>query len=106
MFFPIMHPLTLDSIALLLVAPLTESLSPDDQAIVGAFFNVLGDLLSLNSSYLSSLQSASKQNDSQSSATDTDDTDNKYDLLQKSFQKLEEELKKLKENCSEHSSIQ
>lgn len=105
MFFPIMHPLTLDSIALLLAASLTEGLSPDDQAIIGAFFNVLGDLLSLNSSYLASIQSASEQNDSQNSATDSDDADNKFDLLQKSFQKLEEELKKIKENCNTDSAV-
>lgn len=47
------HPIALDGLAVLLVAPLTESLSVDEQAVVGAFFNVLGDLLALNSSYLS-----------------------------------------------------
>lgn len=39
-----LHPLALDSIAVLLVAPLTESLTVEEQAILGAFFNVLGDL--------------------------------------------------------------
>ena len=36
------HPIALDSLAVLLVAPLTESLTPDEQAILGAFLNVLG----------------------------------------------------------------
>lgn len=39
-----LHPLALDSIAVFLVAPLTESLTVEEQAILGAFFNVLGDL--------------------------------------------------------------
>ena len=36
------HPIAFDGLAVLLVAPLTESLSVDEQAVVGAFFNVLG----------------------------------------------------------------
>ena len=31
------HPIALDGLAVLLVAPLTESLSVDEQAVVGAF---------------------------------------------------------------------
>lgn len=36
------HPIALDGLAVLLVAPLTKSLSVDEQAVVDAFFNVLG----------------------------------------------------------------
>lgn len=97
--FPIIHPIALDSLAILLVAPLTESLSVDEQAVVGAFLNVLGDLLSLNSSYLSIFQTTDTPPDDQNSDSDKDDDqDKEYDLLKKSFEKLEEELNKIKED--------
>lgn len=99
MSLPLIHPIALDGLAILLVAPLTESLSVDEQAIVGAFFNVLGDLLALNSSYLSLFQT-SDQSDEQPD-TQTDHSDKEYDLLKKSFQKLEEELNKIKQ-AKEH----
>ena len=70
------HPIALDSLAVLLVAPLTESLTPDEQAILGAFLNVFGDLLSLNSAYISYAQS---QNNN-----DNEDN-NEYDIIQKSI---------------------
>lgn len=91
------HPIALDGLAVLLVAPLTESLSVDEQA-VGAFFNVLGDLLALNSSYLSSFQTTDSQSNEQDSNSQEDNQDNEYDLLKKSFQKLEEELNKIKQD--------
>ncbi|MCI9049594.1 MAG: hypothetical protein HFF37_04285 [Coprobacillus sp.] len=81
------HPIALDSLAVLLVAPLTESLTPDEQAILGAFLNVLGDLLSLNSAYISYAQS---QNNN-----DNEDN-NEYDIIQKSIEKIQDELEKVK----------
>lgn len=92
------HPIALDGLAVLLVAPLIESLSVDEQAVVGAFFNVLGDLLALNSSYLSSFQTTDSQSNEQDSNSQEDNQDNEYDLLKKSFQKLEEELNKIKQD--------
>lgn len=91
MSLPIIHPIALDSLAVLLVAPLTESLSVDEQAIVGAFLTVMGDLLSLNSSYLSYIQ-PSQDNDSDSS------DDNEYELVKKSLDKMKEELEKIKQD--------
>lgn len=92
------HPIALDGLAVLLVAHLTESLSVDEQAVVGAFFNVLGDLLALNSSYLSSFQTTDSQSNEQDSNSQEDNQDNEYDLLKKSFQKLEGELNKIKQD--------
>ncbi len=79
------HPIALDSLAVLLVAPLTESLTPDEQAILGAFLNVLGDLLSLNSAYISYAQSQNNNEDN-----------NEYDIIQKSIEKIQDELEKVK----------
>lgn len=94
------HPLALDSLAVLLIAPLTESLTPDEQAILGAFFNVLGDLLSLNSSYLSVFQS-----DTASSVDQNEnDQDQEYDLLKNSLQKIEKELNRIKKQQNENKS--
>ena len=81
------HPIALDSLAVLLVAPLTESLTPDEQAILGAFLTVFGDLLSLNSAYISYAQS---QNNN-----DNEDN-NEYDIIQKSIEKIQDELEKVK----------
>lgn len=92
------HPIALDGLAVLLVAPLIESLSVDEQAVVGAFFNVLGDLLALNSSYLSFFQTTDSQSNEQDSNSQEDNQHNEYDLLKKSFQKLEEELNKIKQD--------
>lgn len=93
-----LHPLALDSIAVLLVAPLTESLTVEEQAILGAFFNVLGDLLALNSSYLSAFQSQDNVNTNQSKASDSNSSD-EYELLKESLQKLEKQLNEIRKQC-------
>jgi len=92
MLFPIMHPIALDSLAVLLVAPLTESLSIDEQAIVGAFLSTVGDMLSLNSSYLSYIQPSQDNSDEDNQ----DQKEDEYELLKKSLDKMKEELEKLK----------
>lgn len=89
------HPLALDSLAVLLVAPLTESLTPDEQSILGAFLNVLGDLLSLNSAYISYVQS---QDNSQSDSDNNENNNNEYEIIQKSIEKIHDELEKIKQD--------
>ena len=62
-----------------------ECFSNDEQAIIGAFLTTLGDMLSLNSAYISYLQdrnSLSKQNQ------------NDYDLLEKSINKMKSNVQK------------
>ena len=66
-----------------------ECFSNDEQSIIGSFLSSLGDLLCLNSAYISYLQdqnSLSKQNQ------------NDYDLLEKSIEKIKVVLNKLKSN--------
>lgn len=64
------------------------------------FFNVLGDLLSLNSSYLSIFQS-----DNVSSVDQSDkQQDQEYDLLKSSLEKLEKELDNIKKQHHEQTN--
>lgn len=86
------HPIALDSLAVLLIAPLSESLSIDEQAIVGAFLNILGDLLAFNSAYLSNIQNSNSDNDK---PQDNDDS-NHYEAIQKSISQMKSELEKIK----------
>lgn len=88
MALPIVHPIAIDSLAVLLVAPLTENLTVDEQAVVGAFLTVLGDLLALNSTYLSTIQSTQVDN--------YQDDQDQYELIQQSIDKIKEELEKIK----------
>jgi hypothetical protein len=81
------HPIALDSLAVFIAAPLTNSLTVDEQAVVGAFFSVLGDLLSLNSSYLSIYQVNTSNDDS---------SDDEYDLIKESIEKIKKELENIK----------
>lgn len=87
------HPIAIDGLAVLLVAPLTECLSIDEMAVVGSFLNVLGDLLALNSAYLSYIQDEETATNQQDDQTDQND----YEVIQKSIEKIQEELKKLKQ---------
>lgn len=84
-----MHPLLLNQIIVLLSQSLNECFSLDEQAIIGSFLTSLGDMISLNSTYLAYFQS--NDNTSDLSA-------NKEDLLEKSLEKLKEELEKIKNN--------
>lgn len=96
--FPIIHPIALDSLTVLLVASLTENLSIDEQAIIGAFLSTMGDMLSLNSSYLSYIQLSQNNDISEDSADDKDKESDEIDLLKKSLDKMKEELEKLKQD--------
>ena len=87
------HPRAIDGLAVLLVAPLTECLSIDEMAVVGFFLNVLGDLLALNSAYLSYVQDEEAPTNKQANQTDQND----YEVIQKSIEKIQEELKKIQQ---------
>lgn len=86
------HPIAFDSMAVLLSASLVHSFSIDEQAVIGAFLAVLGDLISFNSTYLSLVESQNQQDDS----ADKDDSHDEYELIKKSIDKLQEEIEKLK----------
>lgn len=90
MALPCMHTLLLNQIIVLLAQSFNECFTNDEQAIIGAFLTTLGDMISLNSSYLSF-----QQNQFENSNDD-------YDLLEKSIEKLKEELEKIKNNVQEN----
>lgn len=90
-----LNPIVIDGLAVLLAASLTEQLSIDEQAILGAFFNVLGDLLVLNSTYLSHFQSLKEEQDSQPHDDHQDKDENEF--IQNCMDKIKEELKQIKE---------
>ena len=73
-----MNTVLLNQMIVIISQSFNECFSNDEQAIIGAFLTTLGDMLSLNSAYISYLQdqnSLSKQNQ------------NDYDLLEKSIEK-------------------
>lgn len=74
-----MNTVLLNQMIVIISQSFNECFSNDEQAIIGAFLTTLGDMLSLNSAYISYLQdqnSLSKQNQ------------NDYDLLEKSIEKI------------------
>ena len=84
-----MNTVLLNQMIVIISQSFNEYFSNDEQAIIGAFLTTLGDTLSLNSAYISYLQeqnSLSKQNQ------------NDYDLLEKSIEKIKEEINKMKSN--------
>lgn len=81
-----MTPILLDS-AVVLSAALFQTFSSDEQALIGAFLTTVGDMLSLNSAYISFCQSQQSQISQ----------DDQMDVLQKGLDKLKEELEKMKQ---------
>lgn len=90
MALPCMNTLLLNQIIVLLAQSFNECFTNDKQAIIGAFLTTLGDMISLNSSYLSFQQNQSEN------------LNDDYDLLEKSIEKLKEELEKIKNNVQEN----
>ena len=89
MSLPYMNTVLLNQMIVIVSQSFTECLSNDFLAVIGAFLTTLGDMLSLNSAYISYLQdqnSLSKQNQ------------NDYDLLEKSIEKIKVEINKMKSN--------
>ena len=87
MSLPYMNTVLLNQMIVIISQSFNECFSNDEQAIIGAFLTTLGDMLSLNSAYISYLQdqnSLSKQNQN--------------DLLEKSIEKIKEEINKMKSN--------
>ena len=76
-----MNTVLLNQMIVIISQSFNECFSNDEQAIIGAFLTTRGDMLSLNSAYISYLQD---QND--------------YDLLEKSIEKIKVELNKMKSN--------
>ena len=83
-------PIAIDGLAVLICASLQGCYSIEQISVVGAFFNVIGDILSLNSAYLSLFI-----DDNNSSNEDNNDLEG-LDLLKDSVEKIQKELEKMK----------
>lgn len=77
-----------------------ESFSADEQAVVGTFLATLGSLVSLNSVYLLYIQGQNQilNQDNKDNTQEKEKSDHEYDLLEKSIEKMKEEIEKLKQN--------
>ncbi len=89
MSLPYMHTILLNQMIVIISQSFNECFSSDEQAIIGAFLTTLGDMLSLNSAYISYLQN-------QTSSIENNQND--YELLEKSIEKIKTELEKMKSN--------
>lgn len=92
MSLPCMHTILLNQMIVIISQSFNECFSSDEQAIIGAFLTTLGDMISLNSAYISYLQN-------QNSLSENNQDD--YELLEKSIKKIKEELDKMKRGCNE-----
>lgn len=92
-----LNPIVWNSLIVVITTALSQSLTTDEQALVGSFLSTLGDMLSFNSTYLSYIQQNIEDNFQQESSSDNTD-DDQYDILKKSIDKIQEELEKLKKD--------
>ncbi len=87
-----MHTILLNQMIVIISQSFNECFSSDEQAIIGAFLTTLGDMLSLNSAYISYLQN-------QTSSIENNQND--YELLEKSIEKIKTELEQMKSNVQQ-----
>lgn len=92
MSLPCMHTILLNQMIVIISQSFNECFSSDEQAIIGAFLTTLGDMLSLNSAYISYLQN-------QTSSIENNQSD--YELLEKSIEKIKTELEQMKSNVQQ-----
>ncbi|MFR7592439.1 MAG: hypothetical protein ACLUVC_13440 [Longibaculum sp.] len=91
---PNISPLVIDQFIVVMSATFMECFNADEQDVIGNFFATLGGMLSLNSSYILLQQSLIEDNNQKDS--DETNQDSHYDLLEKSIDKMKEEIEKLK----------
>lgn len=88
MYLPSIDPYSYTGIAVILGYLLTNDFTIDEQAALGAWFNVIGDILASNSAWAAVLQERKP---------DKQDPDDDLDVLNKAIDKLKEDIKKLQE---------
>lgn len=93
MSLPQIHPLLLDEMIVLISGTFMECFSTDEQAVIGTFLATLGSVISLNSVYLLYVQGLTQE-----TGQEIKDEDNKYEILEKSIDKIKEEIQKLKDS--------
>lgn len=87
-----MHTILLNQVIVIISQSFDECFSSDEQAIIGAFLTTLGDMLSLNSAYISYLQNQTSS---------IENNQNNYELLEKSIEKIKTELEQMKSNVQQ-----
>lgn len=79
----------LDEIVVLISSAFAEVFTVDEQDVIGNFFSSLGAITLLNSSYLGYIQTLQSQEDKE-------EHKDHYELLEKSIDRIKEELEKIK----------
>lgn len=92
MALPQINPLLVDELIILISGAFMDCFSADEQAVIGTFLATLGSVISFNSVYVLYLQGQMQSTE----PSDSDKQDDQYELLQKSIEKIEEEIKKMK----------
>lgn len=94
MYIPNLDPFSFTGTAVILGYLLTNEFTIDEQAALGAWFNVIGDILASNSAWAAVLEvRATVVNDD----TDKDDEKEDLDVLNQAIDKLKESIEKLQE---------
>lgn len=92
MYIPNLDPFSFTGTAVLLGYLLTNEFTSSEQAALGAWFNVIGDILASNSAWADVLQDRSSiSQDSQ------DDNSSNLDVLKEAIDKLKDSIEKLQE---------
>lgn len=92
MYLPNLDPFSFTGTAVILGYLLTNDFTIDEQAALGAWFNVVGDILASNSSWAGVLESRQ-----QSFKDDQEDDQNDLDVLKNAIDKLKDSIEKLQE---------
>lgn len=92
-----MHPVILDELLVLISSAFMETFTADEQAVIGTFLATLGSIVSLNSVYILYLQGIGEEIQQEQMKKEDDTDEDKYDILEKSVDKIKEEIEKLKE---------
>jgi hypothetical protein len=102
MIYSQMNPLLIDQLIVLISAAFMDYFSADEQEIIGAFLTTLGTVISFNSLYIEG-QTTNQQSDKNEQKDDQDNTneDNNYELLKKSIEKIQEQMKNIKKEKSQ-----
>lgn len=92
MYLPNLDPFSFTGTAVILGYLLTNDFTVDEQAALGAWFNVVGDILASNSSWAGVLESRQ-----QSFKDEQEDNQNDLDVLKDAIDKLKDSIEKLQE---------
>lgn len=100
MYIPDIDVYSFTGTAVILGYLLTLEFDVNEQAALGAWFNVIGDILSSNSSYLALLQA---RYDNSQSDSENNDKDN-FDILNEALDKLKEKMNDIESKLNKQSS--